>query len=161
MASQQRRQRTFFLGDTEEFAFEFGGAAAEPLDDAEGSHRDGVVGPHGATAASQQRGQERAEELAASTARMTAAVAQEAGPLSLAQVSSSAEKALEGGARILTSLPLLRRGGDVVGETTMAEAVTTFQDGLRRYDEGLWRADKQRRVEEEERLRRSRQRQRA
>ncbi|KPI85317.1 hypothetical protein ABL78_5629 [Leptomonas seymouri] len=175
-ASERRRQTTLFLGDAEQFAFDFGGEAT--------TIAETVVADEAA-----QRAARRAEELEDATARAVVASAGRrseiaaARPLTAEEVSDYAAASLACGPRQFVSL--LKVGASrkraqasaatsVAGqseevpnvaaearETTLAEAMTAFKAALRRYDEGLWREHKQRREEEEQRRIKARKRQRA
>lgn len=164
-ASERRRQTTLFLADAEQFAFDFGGEATR-------------IAATVVEDAAEQRAARRAEELADTTARVVAAAAA-AGhatttaathPLTVEEVSAYAADALVRGPRRFLTLPRAgaqrSRGQTSAGEAaeegaTLAEALPQFKAALRRYDEGLWRDNKQHREEEEKRRAQARKRQRA
>lgn len=184
-ASGVRRQKTLFLGDSEHFAFDFGGEAteiAETLFEADAAQRAAM----------------RAEELADATARVHT-VATAARPLTLEEVNTYAAAAAARGPRQFLTLPkpgarkraaaaaaagvaeasasqsesVHKPNGpgastapaqraeaeeeDGAEGATLAEAIPQFKAALRRYEADLWRAHKQRR-EEEDRQQRSKTR---
>lgn len=167
-ASEQRRQKSLFLADAEQFAFDFGGEAtaiAETMVEDEAA----------------QRAARRAEELEDATARAVAAsaghksTAASTSPLSADEVAAFAAESLARGPGLFLALPkpgaqrkhastsqegALGEGTDLEG-ATFAEALPKFKAALRRYDEGLWRESKQHREEEEQKRAKARKRLRA
>lgn len=166
--SEKRRQKTLFLGESEQFAFDFGGAVTE-------------IAETVFEADAAQRVAQRAEELEDTTARVRAASASHvtAAPrlLTLVEVNAYAADAMQQGPRRFLTLAKAgsrkravtttfsahgpqdeaasvnsapsapQRAGDENG-ATLAEAIPQFQAALRRYEADLWRAHKQRREEE-------------
>ncbi|KAG5504455.1 hypothetical protein JKF63_04907 [Porcisia hertigi] len=166
--SEKRRQKTLFLGDSEQFAFDFGGAVTE-------------MAATVAESEAAQREAQRAEELEVATARLQVLSTPHAAatrPLTLEEVSACAADAMQQGLRRFLTLTkpgsrkraatttissadatqdvsasvnsaslVCKQTGDEDG-ITLAEAVPQFQAALRRYEADLWRADKHRREEE-------------
>ncbi|GET88797.1 hypothetical protein, conserved [Leishmania tarentolae] len=166
--SEKRRQKALFLGESEQFAFDFGGAVTEIAETA-------------LEADAAQRVAQRAEELKDNTARVQAGCASHAAaaprPLTLEEVNAYAADAMRQGPkrfltltkagsrkRAATTTPPAHAPQDgstpvnsapsapkAVGDengTTLEEAMSQFQAALRRYEADLWRAHKQRREEE-------------
>ncbi|KAG5501307.1 hypothetical protein JIQ42_06308 [Leishmania sp. Namibia] len=165
--SEKRRQTALFLGESEQFAFDFGGAVAEIADTI-------------FEADAAQRAVQRAEELEETTARVLAASASHATasprPLTLDEVNAYAADAMQHGPRrflklakagsrkraatetssvqapqdgsgsVESAFPVSNQAEDENG-ATLEEAIPQFQAALRRYEADLWRAHKQRREE--------------
>ncbi|CBZ34341.1 hypothetical protein, conserved [Leishmania donovani] len=166
--SEKRRQKTLFLGESEQFAFDFGGAVTE-------------IAETVFEADAAQRAAQRVEELEDTTARVHAASASSVTTaprlLTLEELNAYAAEAMQQGPRRFLTLAKAgsrkraatttssahapqdesasvssapsgpQRAGDENG-ATLAEAIPQFQAALRRYEADLWRAHKQRREED-------------
>ncbi|KAG5478737.1 hypothetical protein LSCM1_06141 [Leishmania martiniquensis] len=166
--SERRRQTALFLDESEQFAFDFGGAVAE-------------IAETIFEADAAERAARRAEELEDTTARVLAASALHATTpprlLTLEEVNAYAADAMQQGpprflrlatagsrkraapktssipapqdgpASVDSALPAHKQAEDADG-ATLAEAIPQFQAALCRYEADLWRAHKQRREEE-------------
>lgn len=138
-SSSMRRREALFLGDTEAFAFDFGGAAVNLEAEAEAEEvRQAAL---------------KSSELECAVAAVTGA---EAGvrPLLAAEVKTCATAALRRGVAEFLG-PRSRAGVRL----TLEESVTHFKEGLRRYDASLWWADKMKREEKKKKERTKRARQ--
>ncbi|CAJ1025247.1 hypothetical protein, conserved [Leishmania lindenbergi] len=166
--SERRRQKTLFLGESEQFAFDFGGTVTEI---AETSFKADAA----------QQAAQRVVELEDTTTRLLAASASHATaaprPLTLEEVNAYATDAMQQGPRrflMLAKAGLRKRGATATSSAhapqngpasvnsalsapkeardedgaTLAEAIPQFQAALRRYEADLWRAHRQHREEE-------------